>query len=94
LRTKIGGDLSDLIAHTPSVKYAETTALQSGYHRSDEPVLTGGYEAPIRRLLEHQEKGKPERKAENDQILARYGFVRDTVMRIGFDIDFLVSATR
>jgi hypothetical protein len=76
---------------TPSVKYAETTAIQSGYHRSSEALLIGGEERPIRELLEFQERGNVKRSAENDQILAKYGFDRDTVMRVKFDIDFLVS---
>jgi hypothetical protein len=78
------------VTHTASVKYAETTAIQSGYRRSDLPVLMGGRETPIRELLDFQEGGNPERRAEDDAILAKYGFDRDTVMRWGFNIDFPV----
>jgi hypothetical protein len=94
LRNTIGGDLSDLVAHTASVKYAETTAVQSGYRRVDLPVVMGGQETPIRDLLEFQEGGNPQRRAENNAILARYGFDRDTVMRWGFNIDFPVRPDR
>jgi hypothetical protein len=94
LRNTIGGDLSDLVIHTASVKYAETTAVQSGYRRVDLPVLMGGQETPIRDLLEFQERGNPQRRAENNAILARYGFDRDTVMRWGFNIDFPVRPDR
>jgi hypothetical protein len=91
LRTTTGQGYSDLVRHTASVKYAETTATQTGYHRSDEPVITGGGTTPIRDLLEFQEGSHAQRAAENDQILARYGFNRDTPMRWGFDIDFQVA---
>ena len=90
LKNTIGGDLSDLVVHTASVKYAETTAIQSGYRRADLPILTGGQETPIRVLLEFQEAGNAQRQAENNAILAKYGFSRDTAMRWGFDIDFPV----
>jgi hypothetical protein len=91
LRENVGGDLSDLVQYTASVKYAETTAIQSGYRRSDVPILTGGADTSIRGLLDFQERGNPQRIAENDAILAKYGFDRDTVMKWGFDVDFKVS---
>jgi len=90
LRKNRDGDLSDLIQFTASVKYAETTAVQSGYERSGPPLLTGGQESSIRELLEFQENGNAKRIAENDKILTKYGFDRDTVMRWGFDIDLPV----
>ena len=88
LRQTIGGDLSRLVEFTASVKYAETTAIQSGYERAGVAVLTKGQESPIREVLEFQEQGNWKRVAENNKILAKYGFFRDTVMRWGFDIDF------
>lgn len=94
LRKNVGGDLSDLVVHTASVKYAETTAIQSGYQRSDLPVLLDGHETPIRVLLDFQEGGNPQRQAENDAILAKYGFDRDTVMLWNFSIDFPVRPER
>jgi hypothetical protein len=94
LKNIAGGDLSDLVVHTASVKYAETTAIQSGYRRFDLPILMGGQETPIRALLDFQEGGSPQRRAENDAILAKYGFDRDTVMRWGFNIDFSVRSAR
>jgi hypothetical protein len=54
------------------------------------PVLLGGQETPIRDLLDFQENGSAQRRAENDAILAKYGFARDTIMRWGFNIDFPV----
>lgn len=86
------GDVSALAAQTASVKYAETTAIQSGYQRVGEPLVTGGQVAPIRSLLEFQEKGSVERMKENDAILARYGFGRDTEMYMNFDIDLPVRS--
>lgn len=90
LRTVVGGDLAELIVHTPSMKYAETTAIQTGYERNDLPFVTGGQETPIRDVLEFQEGGSPARAAEHDRVLAKYGFERDTVMLWGFDVDFFV----
>lgn len=94
LRKTVGGDPSDLVVHTASVTYAETTAIQSGYQRSDLPVLLGGHETPIRVLLDFQEGGNPQRQAENNAILAKYGFDRDTVMLWNFSIDFPVRPER
>lgn len=91
LRKNVGGDLSNLVQYTASVKYAETTAIQSGYRRSDVPILTGGDDRPIRELLNFQERGNRQRIAENDAILAKYGFDRDAVMKWGFDVGFSVS---
>jgi hypothetical protein len=73
------------------VKYAETTATQSGYQRSDAPAITGGRMNPISLLLEFQEQGDLNRIADNDKLLARYGFDRTTVMFMAFDIDFKVT---
>ena len=92
LRERYGHDPAALIEHTASVKYAETSAVQTGHERSGSPILVGGAESPIRELLEFQEAGNPKRRADNDKILANYGFDRDTVMLWGFDIDFPVGA--
>jgi hypothetical protein len=94
LRCTLGGELSDLTTHTASVKYAETTALQTGYVRSAAPLLSGGQESPIGSLMAFQEGGNPARIRENDEILKRYGFDRDTPMFWGFDIDFLVRPAK
>jgi hypothetical protein len=91
LRTTIGGDYQDLVRYTPSMKYAETTAVQTGYQRSDAPLVTGGRMSPIGPLLNFQERGVPERISDNDKLLGRYGFDRNTVMFMAFDIDFQVS---
>jgi hypothetical protein len=42
--------------------------------------------------MEFQEAGNPARIAENDKILKKYGFNKDTVMLWGFDIDFPTRA--
>ena len=94
LRTTVGGELSDLIVHTASMKYAETTAIQTGYERSDVPLVTGGRETPIGNLLEFQENGDRARTREHDKLLEKYGMTRDTVMRWAFDIDFAVRPVR
>lgn len=90
LRKSRGGAPSDLIQFTASVKYAETTAVQSGYQMYGRPLVTGGQETSIRGLLSFQERGNPQRIAENDAILAKYGFDRDALMLWGFDIDLTV----
>ena len=90
LRDQNGGDLGDLVVHTPSIKYAETTALQSGYARADVPLVMGGQETPIDEVLDFQERGNPRRRQEHEEILAKYRYGRSTVMLWGFDIDFLV----
>ena len=93
LRSTIGGSYQELVQYTPSVKYAETTAIQSGYRRSSTPVVTGGYVKRIDSLLEFQEKGDPSRIADNNKLLAKYGFDRGTPMFMGFNIDFTVTST-
>jgi hypothetical protein len=90
LKKNVGGAVDDLIAHTASVKYAETTAVQSGYERLGDLMVTGGSEGPIKELLEFQEQGSLKRRQENDVILTRYGFDRDTVMLWRFNIDYRV----
>jgi len=79
----------DLIGHTASVKYAETTMIQSGYQ------ITGGIRyvsdnasaRPIGELMKFQEGGDLTRIRENDGLLERFGFTRDTVMEQNFDIE-------
>jgi hypothetical protein len=93
LREKVGGEVGDLVQYTASMQYAETTAIQTGYARSGPPLVMGGQETPIRDVLEFQERGNRARRAEHDQILAKYGYNRDTVMLWGFDVDFLVRPT-
>jgi hypothetical protein len=90
LRNTIGGDLSDLVEFTASVKYAETTATQTGYQRAGTPKVSGGQESPIGDILDFQENGNPKRRAANDALLQRYGYDRHTVMHWGFDVDFAV----
>jgi hypothetical protein len=94
LRNTVSGDLSDLVALTPSMKYAETTAIQAGYQRSGPLKITGGNTVSIRVLLEFQEEGNPMRIAENDKLLAKYGFARGDQMLMGFDVDFPVGSIR
>jgi hypothetical protein len=84
--------LDELIEFTASMKYAETTATQTGYKRSGRPSVVGGQETEIRELMSFQENGKPDLIAQNKALLDRYGFNRKTVMRWGFDIDFPVMS--
>jgi hypothetical protein len=87
-----GSSINELIEFTASVKYAETTATQTGYKRSGPPSVTGGGNEPIGDLMDFQEKGNPTRIAESKALLDRYGFNRNTVMHWGFDIDFPVMS--
>ena len=85
-----GASFSELIEFTASMKYAETSAIQTGYRRSGPPSVSGGDQQEIRKLLGFQENGKPELIAKNKKLLDKYGFSRDTRMLMGFDIDFPV----
>jgi hypothetical protein len=94
LKNTIGGDLSDLVVHTASVKYAETTAIQSGYRRVDLPVLVGGPRNADTGIARVSGGWQSSATGRNNAILAKYGFDRDTVMRWGFNIDFPVRPGR
>jgi hypothetical protein len=86
-----GEDLSELIGHTASVEYAETTAVQCGYRIAETRyVVSDEWEARIGDLLDFSEAGNPQRKAENDTLLTRYSFDRQTVMKQNFDIELSV----
>jgi hypothetical protein len=85
-----GVPLDQLIEFTPSVKYADTTAVQTGYARVGTPKVKGGQLKAIEYIMDFQEAGNDTRKAENNALLAKYGFDRNTVMLLGFDIDFPV----
>jgi hypothetical protein len=84
-------DLSDLVAHTASVDYAETTVVQCGYRLAGTRyVAAGEWENEIGVLLAHFEAGNPTRAAEHDDLLARFSFDRGTVMKQNFDIELSV----
>lgn len=84
-------DLSDLVAHTASVEYAETTAIQCGYQLvGTRYVAAGEWADEIGLLLSHFEAGNSQRVAENDNLLARFSFDRQTVMKQNFDIELSV----
>jgi hypothetical protein len=84
-------DLSDLVVHTASVEYAETTAVQCGYRLvGTKYVAAGEWENEIGILLAHFEAGNPQREADNDNLLARFSFDRQTVMKQNFDIELSV----
>ena len=85
-----GMAMDQLIEFTPSLKYADTTATQTGYTRSGTPKVTGGEQSPIREIMAHQENGKPDLIAKNKALLDQYGFDRKTVMYMKFDVDFQV----
>jgi hypothetical protein len=66
-------NLSDLVVHTASVEYAETTAVQCGYRlRGTQYVAAGEWESEIGILLSHFEAGNPLRQADNDNLLAHF----------------------
>jgi hypothetical protein len=84
-------DLSDLVVHTESVKYAETTAVQCGYRLvGTKYVAAGESEDEIGTLLALYEDGNPQREADHDNLLARFSFNRQTVMKQNFDIELAV----
>lgn len=86
-----GVDLSELIGHTASVEYAETSAIQCGYRIAETKyVVSGEEETRIGDLLEFFEAGNQQRKAESDTLLARYSFDRQTVMKWNFGIELSV----
>ena len=95
LRKTVGGDVSDLIAFTPAMEYAETTVTQAGYERAGRPEVKGSTrEAPLHRILDAQAAGDPAVIAKQDELLKTYGFTRDTPMMWGFDIHFHVRPTK
>ena len=84
-------ELSDLIAHTASVEYAETTAVQCGYrHLETKYVTAGEWENRIEVLLSFFEDGNLQRQVEHDKLLTRFSFDRRTVMKQNFDIELSV----
>jgi hypothetical protein len=84
-------DLSNLVVHTDSVKYAETTAVQCGYRLvGTKYVAAGESEDEIDALLTLYEDGNPARETDHDNLLARFSFDRHTVMKQNFDIDLSV----
>jgi hypothetical protein len=84
-------DLSNLVAHTASVEYAETTTVQCCYRPvKTRCVAAGEWEDEIGGLLDFFDAGSPLRKAENDNLLARFSFARQTVMKQNFDIELAI----
>lgn len=83
-------DLGELFVHTSAMEYADTTAVQLGFERDGLPWISGGRDGVIDTLMKYQERGNAERIREHDQLLARYGLTRGTVVRYGFDVDFKV----
>jgi hypothetical protein len=84
-------ELSRLVAHTASVEYGETTAVQCGYRLvGTRYVAAGEWENAIGIMLNHFEAGNQQRKADNDNLLARFSFDRQTVMKQNFDIELAV----
>jgi hypothetical protein len=87
----------ELIAQTASVKYARTSAIQSGYQPAGAYKLSGGYYEKIGVLLRRQEVdaetriAAPKRIAEHDALLEKYGFTRETEMLRNFNISFGVA---
>ncbi len=86
-----GVALSELITHTASVQYAETTAIQCGYRVVEARYVPADeWENEIGILLAHFEAGNPQRHAEHDRLLARYLFDRQTVLKQNFNIELAV----
>jgi hypothetical protein len=84
--------LSELVVHTASVEYAETTAVQCGYRLLGITYMTGGEEeTEIGILLDHFEAGNPVRRSGHDGLLARFGLNRLTAMKWNFDIELTVE---
>jgi hypothetical protein len=84
-------DLSDLVVHTESVKYAETTAVQCGYRLAGTKYIAAGEsEDEIDILLALYEDGNPQRQADHDNLLAHFSFDRQTVMKQNFDIELAI----
>jgi hypothetical protein len=87
-----GRDLSELIVHTASVQYAETTAVLCGYRVTGVRYIRGNeWEDSIEGLMTHFEAANPQRRTGNDQSLARYSLTRATVMKQNFDIELTVE---
>jgi len=85
-------ELSDLVIHIASVEYAETTAVQCGYRvLRTNYVKAEEWERPIEMLLTHIEDGNGQREQEHDDLLARFSFDRQTVMKQNFDIELSVA---
>ncbi len=85
-------DLSELVVHTASVDYAETTAVQCGYRLvGTKYVAAAEQETGIGGLLDHFEDGNPVRSSEHDALLARFGLNRLSVMKWNFDIELTVE---
>jgi hypothetical protein len=89
-----GASRDALLIHTASVRYAETTLIQSGYRREGGVRFIRG---PMREigvigdLMNFQEDGNLARIKEHNDLLARHGFDRNTIMEWNFDIEFDVS---
>ena len=54
-------------------------------------MAAGEWENEIGDLLTYFEAGNPQRKAENDDLLARFSFDRQTIMKQNFDIELSVA---
>jgi hypothetical protein len=77
------------IAKTASVRYATGSLRQMGYEPVGSFEITPGHKAPIKHLLDDQ--GDAALMKQNDELLADYGFNRDTWMEMDFDITFSVA---
>ncbi len=82
--------VSSLLEFTETMKRAETTVAQTGYKRAGELIVNGGKTKPISEILKLQEGSNRQRQEENEALLKKYGFNRDTEMYVSFDIDFPV----
>jgi hypothetical protein len=84
-------DLSTLISHTASVRYAEDYAIQSGYRLLSVSYVTADeQEIEIDGMMKEFEDENPVRRKEHDEMLARYSFDRQTAMKQNFDIELTI----
>jgi hypothetical protein len=83
--------LSQLIAHTASVRYAEDYAIQCGYKVVNVSYVPGDeHEVIIDEIMKEFEDDNSQRREEHAGMLARYSFDRQTVMKQNFDIELSV----
>ncbi|MBD2745014.1 DUF4157 domain-containing protein [Coleofasciculus sp. FACHB-1120] len=96
LRKKYPGkSIDELIMHSHSVNYAETSIVQSGHKIVGTKV--GGTQArtrPVGSLMEHYETHDPRDIAKHDALLKKYGFERTESMYMNFDIELHLAPAK
>ena len=73
------------------MEYAETTVVQCGYRLTETKyVVSGEWESKIGDLLDYYEHGDPARRRYHNNVLDRFSFDRNTVMKQNFDIELSI----